>query len=181
MFILLNGTSSSGKTSIAHALRELLADPTLIFSRDQFHQSLPDQFWEEAALRRAIGPTVFRQFHQSLLPFCTDGQNVIIDHILNQAEWPLEIATVFEGIDLYFIGVKCPMKITEDRERSRDDRPNGLARSQIDIVHAHGDYDFSVDTSRLPPSECAMAIIDHVENNVPYAFRRRLAQPTRHN
>lgn len=175
MFILLNGTSSAGKTSIAHALRKQLADPTLIFSRDQFHQSLPAQFWEDAALRRVIGPTLFRQFHQSLLPFCTEEQNVIIDHVLNQAEWAPEIAGIFEGVDLYFIGVKCPIEITEERERSRDDRPNGLARSQIDVVHAHGAYDFTVDTSRLSAQRCAADIINHVRNNPPTAFHRLLA------
>ena len=42
--VLINGTSSSGKTSLAHALQGMLAQPCFHLSVDMFQQTWPADF-----------------------------------------------------------------------------------------------------------------------------------------
>ena len=42
--ILLNGTSSSGKTTLAKVLQQKLKEPYLYVSLDQYRDSLPDKY-----------------------------------------------------------------------------------------------------------------------------------------
>jgi chloramphenicol 3-O phosphotransferase len=58
------------------------------------------------------------------------------------------------------------------RERGREDRPVGLARSQAG-VYAHGEFDIAVDTTSTGPTECAMTIVNALEAiPPPKAFDR---------
>jgi len=43
--VLLNGTSSSGKTSIAHALQELMDEPFIHTGNGHFHAAFPQRFF----------------------------------------------------------------------------------------------------------------------------------------
>ena len=42
--ILLNGTSSAGKTTLAKALQQRLSEPHLYVALDQYRDSLPDKY-----------------------------------------------------------------------------------------------------------------------------------------
>lgn len=160
MNIFLNGTSSSGKTAIARVLQHNLPGPYIVYSRDVFHQTLPPEFWHDANLRQSAGPALFKGFHLSIAAFAKAGVPVIVDHVLNQKGWGVECAEALTGIPTLFVGVTCPLDVVEERERGREDRDIGLARSQIDVVHAHGPYDLTVDTSEKTAEECAQIIAE---------------------
>jgi chloramphenicol 3-O-phosphotransferase len=53
--ILINGTSSSGKTSIVHALQELLAEPYLEAGIDKFIFMLPERYLERPLWDDVLG------------------------------------------------------------------------------------------------------------------------------
>jgi Chloramphenicol phosphotransferase-like protein len=50
--------------------------------------------------------------------------------------------------------------LAEEREQTSENRRNGLARSQFNIVHESKPYDLEVDTSVLSPEACANVIVD---------------------
>ena len=58
-----------------------------------------------------------------------------------------------------FVGVICPLAVTEKRETERGDRTVGTARYQFERVHAHDCYDVEVDTSVLSVEECVARIL----------------------
>src|SRR2546428_479887 len=65
------------------------------------------------------------------------------------------------GIKVYFIGVKAPLEVLEQRERARGDRVLGRARGQYkihDFVYKHGSYNLEIDTSLHTSQECALII-----------------------
>ncbi|MGM1045883.1 MAG: phosphotransferase-like protein [Bacillota bacterium] len=64
----------------------------------------------------------------------------------------------------FYIGVHCPIDELERRERERKDRPIGLARAQIEIVHKHSRYDLEVNTKKNSIIECASMIKEFVSN-----------------
>ncbi len=69
--------------------------------------------------------------------------------------WLEDCIDVFEGLDVLFVGVVCPLEVLEAREKDRGDRTLGQARGQAGIIHQNCIYDLEVDTSKLSASECA--------------------------
>jgi chloramphenicol 3-O phosphotransferase len=169
LIILLNGTSSSGKTTLAKALQMELAEPYMYISLDEFFHLYPEKYFSptnqaEAALLARLIPAVVSGFHRSAACLARSGNNLIVDHVLQESEWLKEIVENWAGLDVLFVGVKCPLEVSEQRERERGDRDPGIARYQFERVHAHGLYDIEVDTSTLSVNECVSkitALIDH--------------------
>ena len=75
--------------------------------------------------------------------------------------------TAFEGIEVFFVAVRCPLEILERREKTRGDRREGMARYQHQQVHSHGIYDIEVDTSAISSSECAARILERMRSGPP--------------
>uniref|UniRef100_UPI003C7CCC4E phosphotransferase-like protein n=1 Tax=Burkholderia anthina TaxID=179879 RepID=UPI003C7CCC4E len=58
----------------------------------------------------------------------------------------------------YVIGVGCPLDVLEERERSRPDRGEGMARSQFGHPAYSRPYSMRLDTSTCSPEEGAQRI-----------------------
>src|SRR5437763_6007622 len=113
--ILLNGASSSGKTSVARALQQVLPEPFLHIGIDTFVFALPKRYldvplWhevfeyvysEDGKTIEAIrgGPLGFKLMlgmHRTLAALVNAGNNVIADHVLLEPEWVKECAALFK-------------------------------------------------------------------------------------
>lgn len=180
--ILLNGTSSSGKTSIVKALQPILEEPYLDAGLDKFLWMLPDRYlerplWDEVlGLAHQAGPVGHRLIagmHQAIAVLSLAGNNVIADHVLVETGWLQQCIDSFSTLPAYFVGVRCPLAVLEQRERERRNRTWGQAKAQYALVHAHGIYDLEVDTSLLSPEDCAQQIKERLHSgNPPEAFKR---------
>lgn len=160
MIIFLNGTSSSGKSSIASELLKVLDTPFFHLAVDAFGAmrsvertlELDETDVAEVLRRTRAG------FHRAVAGMAQAGNDVVVDHVLSEP-WRLQdCLTVLDGLDVVFVGVRCPQEELERRERARGDRVPGAAAKQLRGVHQHGLYDFEVDTSVHSPRECALAI-----------------------
>jgi chloramphenicol 3-O-phosphotransferase/ribosomal protein S18 acetylase RimI-like enzyme len=179
--LILNGASSSGKTCVLHALQTVLAEPYLNAGIDKFIWMLPERYldrplWDDvlglAVEAGATGRRLFSGMHQVIATLSRSGLNVVADHVLVEPVWVRECVELFADLPAYLIGICCPLEVLEQRERSRKDRTLGQARLQFERVHAHGVYDFEVDTSQTSPEECARLIQEHIQHHPPQALRR---------
>ena len=180
--IILNGTSSSGKTSIVAALQDMLAEPFLDAGIDKFIWMLPRRYmnrplWNEvlglATEAGPVGQRLMSGMHQTISALSRAGNNVVADHVLVERQWLLECSRLFSELPALFVGVRCPLEIVEQREASRQDRTLGQARAQLHLVHAHGIYDLEVNTAESSPEDCALQIKQRLENDsLPQAFIR---------
>ena len=162
--IFLNGTSSSGKTTIAKALQEKSVAPYMHLSVDDFFHMYPERYisptsQEDAEIFISFIPAVISGFHQCISALARSGNHLIVDHVLQEAEWLKACVEACRGIEVLFVGVKCPLDITEQREKERGYRNIGTARYQFERVHAHGLYDVEVDTSVLTVDDCTAKIL----------------------
>jgi chloramphenicol 3-O phosphotransferase len=165
--IVLNGPSSSGKTSIAKALQRALDDVYLHVSIDAFLHQLPDAVLaDQTALARAF-PRLFAGFNAANAALVHAGNNLIIDVVLQEPSWVSPCVKAFDGLEAIFVGVRCALDVLEDRERARGDRKLGLARYQHDRVHSHGVYDIEVDTATMPVTECVARIVTRARSEEP--------------
>ena len=94
--IILNGTSSSGKTSIVEALQTALDEPYLDAGLDRFLWMLPKRYlerplWDDvlgmASQAGKIGHQLVAGMHRSILALSKSGINVVADHVLVEPRW----------------------------------------------------------------------------------------------
>lgn len=144
--ILLNGTSSSGKTTLATALQRAMPEPVLYVSNDNFIFMTPEHVLKDDAARPKVLMPLLSAFHRSLPLIAGCGFPMIIDHVIERCDWMDEIAEALRGFDVYFVKVECPVEELERRESARGDRQIGFAKMQLEWVHRYGDYDAVVNT-----------------------------------
>lgn len=110
-----------------------------------------------------FGP-VFRRLLDSMAPAVRaliDGGNaVIFDHVLHDRAMYESYRRATAGLDVFTVGVICPLDVLEARERERGDRVLGRARGLTEVVHEFCSYDMTVDTAALSPEACVAAILD---------------------
>jgi chloramphenicol 3-O phosphotransferase len=162
--IFLNGTSSAGKTSIAKALQQRLQEPYMLVSLDGFfamyaERVIDPQTEAEAEAFTKLVPGVIEGFHKSAAALAGSGNNLIIDHVLQEDEWLEQCLEYLAEYPVVFVGVKCPLTVLLEREKQRSDREPGTAEYQFNRVHADRIYDVEVDTSVLSPDQCADEVI----------------------
>lgn len=178
--LIINGASSSGKTSLVHALQDMLPKPYLEAGIDKFIFMMPGRYlerplWDEV-LGKAdhageTGHVLIGAMHRAIRALALAGVNVIADHVLLEPAWVQDCAALLRDLPAYLVGVRCPLEVLEERERSRRNRTLGQARLQHQLVHAHGVYDLEVDTSRLNPQECAGRVAEFLaQGNLPRAL-----------
>lgn len=182
--LILNGASSSGKTSLLKAIQELSPEPYLNLGIDQFIFAMPERYlerplWDDILgipdQAGATGHQLIASMHQAIYAAASSGMNVIADHVLVEAAWLEECARLFAGLPCWFIGVRCPLEVLEAREKSRRNRTLGQARRQHELVHAHGIYDFEIDTSLFSAEEGARKVLALVQSGQrPQALRSLL-------
>lgn len=177
--VVLNGTSSAGKTSLAMAFQQLRAergDCWVVFGIDDFIAKLPGQWvdvdtWHgrfgadgvrlerngDAAHFRigAVGRRLFAGYRRSIGELVRCGMNVVVDDVmLEHHEWD-EWRAALTGLPAVWVAVHCDVEVAVQREIDRGDRARGVVRGQAEIVHRFPVYDLELDTTTEPPDAVA--------------------------
>src|SRR5690349_12034019 len=106
-------------------------------------------------------PRFFDGFHRCLPALAVEGNDLIVEHIIEFGAWHEYLATLLDGPDVFLVGVHCDLAEIDRRERDRGDRRTGEGRSHVetDLIHTFGPYDFEVDTTNTVPSAVAAAVL----------------------
>lgn len=195
--IVLNGTSSSGKSTLMRALQARLDGAWLGVGIDTVVFALPKRYldqplWSEvfryvdaepgadAPFRietGELGRQLVDGLHRMIASLADSGLSVIVDHVLLDADWVADLARRLAGHEVLFVGVRCPREVVVERERARRDRTIGQAAAQVDVVHRAGGYDIEVDTSILSAEAAAEVIARAVEAGLPTRAFAKLTLP----
>jgi chloramphenicol 3-O phosphotransferase len=152
--VVLNGPSSSGKSTLARAVQNHVGVSCALVSIDQLYPCLHPERDNDWELFRTLTRTLFacaRSFHEQ-------GLHVVVDAVFERPEC-LEICRSICAPNLALVGLSCPLEVLERRELVRQDRRIGLARTQNDRVHAGCEYDLVLDTGLYSPEECAAQVV----------------------
>lgn len=159
--IVLNGVSSSGKSTLA---RELVKELPNFFhlSIDDFDLVIDKM--EDRAGERLIPVSTEYFFHRTIQMFSDKGINLVVDQILHDSETILDFEKAMRGYPVVLVGVHCRILELEEREQSRGDRRSGLAKSQLQFVHQQREnYTVEVDTSVDSLSSCVQQILNSLK------------------
>lgn len=168
--ILLNGVSSSGKSTLAQKMTELMPDYLLISLDD-----IGDLMWKMRNKKRNPSTSelcVESNFEVSLKPYLFHriislvhdySYNIIVDAVIDSAKVLKDLTTIFQDNEIIFVAVHCPIQELERREKARGDRPAGHAKSQLENFHKNIKYNVEVDTFSNTIDECALKIIEFIK------------------
>jgi chloramphenicol 3-O phosphotransferase len=193
--IFLNGTSSSGKTTLAHALQEMLDEPYQHMALDHFRDGLPAKYrglnspvnttgqlglnvvpvQTASAAHTEVrfgekGKQMLRGMRRAIAAMARSGNNIIIDDIILEPEFLSDYLIALSDFDVYFVGIRCPIATIGTREALRPGRFPGTAEGHFDTCHAHEVYDVEVDTATFTPEECAARVLSRLQSGPPTAF-----------
>lgn len=190
--ILIGGISSSGKTTTAKALQKALAKENRPFVHvpiDEFVGLLPPEWFnpdvskkipqnpDGIVLKRVdddkgpkvvlelgpVGMNLVMAYMPVVATIASYGSNIIIDGVFSTG-YLQEAAKHFGDFRVYCIGIRCPLEVVVERERSRGAIGSiiGLARGYTETsdAHIHTHYDLLVDTHTLTPEQAAQKIIE---------------------
>ena len=154
--IVLNGTSSSGKTTLTRELQSQYSEVYLLCSLDAF--------WDMTPYGIAAGsknfPNMKHALAKSVRALAETGHNVIVDMVFCGQKTYRELTKEPAGLNLTIIKVECPLDELENREVARGDRDIGLAKSQYASVHEEVVYDLVLNTLANSPQQCALNVIE---------------------
>lgn len=193
--IILNGTSSAGKTTLAKALQGTLDNYYFHTGIDLFSDHMPVKAFRMTSDPDAVSPdkicflldpetehvlsihpgdlgyAMLRSMYQSAKAMAQNGLCVIIDDvIINQQSLQIAVKTLVD-MPTWLVNVFCPKDEAIRREKARGDRRMGMVESQFDHIHAHGQYDLVVNTVEQDTETSVIAIRDML-NQPPQALKR---------
>lgn len=154
--IVLNGTSSSGKTTLARELQSQCSEVYLLCSLDAFWDMTP---YSIPAGSKSF-PNMKLALAKSVRALAETGHNVIVDIVFCGQKTYFELTKELDGLNFKIVKVECPLNELEKREIARGDRRVGLAKSQHESVHCGVLYDLEVNTFVNSPEECVQKVID---------------------
>jgi len=153
--VFLNGTSSSGKTTIAKEILKSI-DASYLSIDDFTHvQNGEGQEFKEHF------PEIINNFHKTIKNTANNNVNVIIDHVLEKPEWYESCKEALKDLNVIWVSVIAPIDVLEKRELARKDRNIGFARLQYDRVYKDYIADIVIDTSKVSPEEAATMILNN--------------------
>lgn len=163
--LFLHGPSSSGKSTLAAAIRAKSATPFLHLSIDHLRDSgawRPDAYADWPAAR----PAFFDGFHRMLAGFADAGCDLIVEHILDTLGWNTQLQTLFAPHDVLFVGLAPSFSALTQREAARGNRPIGSAARDAAHVHDGLHYDLTFDGS-TPVEDMAQLLLTHLDGPRP--------------
>lgn len=186
LIVFLNGTSSSGKTSISMELKNQKEIPFHHLSIDDFFSNYNDfidnKFPDIEPTREVdnVGQILFDPiisvYYATIKLFSEMGLNVIVDTVIdNDKRFNDYLDIMFDQPTLY-VGVLCSKEELTRREQIRGNRAIGLAHSQFDKVYSFNEYELEVNTEELSPTECADKILSFIKSDQAYSAFKKLSK-----
>jgi chloramphenicol 3-O phosphotransferase len=182
--ILLNGTSSAGKTTVAQELQErFVADGEcwIVLGIDDFLGKLHPA-WHEVGEHvgphagdgfvvdpaRApggvrvgpIGERLLAAYRAAVRAIAEAGINVVVDEVNIEERGAQRWGAALHGLDVLWVRIDAADAVKAERESARSDRLAGLAAAQRDRVHAGVQYDVTIDTGATDPGDAADRLHD---------------------
>jgi chloramphenicol 3-O phosphotransferase len=171
--VLLHGTSSSGKTTVARAVQRLSDEPWVRLGIDAFWNAV-DERWLEHGPRATegfawkedsrivpgpVGQRLAAGMRVAVAACARAGNDMVVDDVFVDPSWLEGWRSELAGLEWLLVGVMAPLDVLEERESARGNRIAGEARFQFGVIHTGVEYDVTVDTTRQSPEDCARTIL----------------------
>ena len=157
--ILLNGPSSSGKSTLARELQAVIKEQKAgdyeVVSIDDFMKTDPMETIYEDDVWAVSGDLCERA-----LEILRAGSGVIIDHVITSERIFRQLKETLTAYPLRTVQITCPPEVLREREQARGDRCSGSAEASAEYLFPKDGYDLTVDTGMKPPRANAVSVFE---------------------
>jgi chloramphenicol 3-O phosphotransferase len=148
--LVLNGPSSAGKTTIAHAVRDASVPRVVAVSLDSFFACIAPTQPREWRVYAALTAATFA----AAAAWASAGFDVVVDTVFERPECMDIARAALVGHMVHLVAVTCAVELLDAREQARGDRRIGQARGQHARVLGDFTYVLTLDTGALSVEEC---------------------------
>ena len=174
--ILLVGTSSAGKSTLARAIQATAPEHFLLQSLDGLFAGVAERWGSGGEQRKdgfryqadgdisrvVYGPAGWRLllgFHRAVAAYARAGSNVVVDDMLLDAACLADWAEALDGLAVTLVRLSAPLEELRRREGARPHgRVPGLAQGHAEL-HAEVDVDLALETAGRDPAEMAAVVL----------------------
>ena len=155
--VLLNGPSSSGKSTLSRALQGLIEEKTKekyeIISIDDFMKLSTEETIYEDDVFDISGDMCI-----AALEALKTVPGVIIDHVITSERIYRQLTQMLGQDPMLSVHVDCPLEVLLQRENARGNRCRGSAKESYTYLYPKEGYDLTVDTSVMTSAACSAEI-----------------------
>lgn len=159
--ILLNGSSNSGKSTLAKVLQHLIEEKRSetyeIVSIDDFLKMATEEVIYEDDVFEISGSLC-----KKVMQVIDENKGAIIDHVIISERIFKQLKEMVSPNRLWMVNVTCPLEIIRKREQARGDRCLGSAEASYTYLFPKEGYDLTVDTHSMTALECANQIFEMI-------------------
>ena len=163
--IILNGTSSAGKSTLARVLQDRVQEAFFVVMGDDYMEMLGRSKYVDICDKAYVQYNLVECYTAKALSDM--GMNLIMDTLFLKCDTEKEESVglsewvrLLHGYPVLFVHVSCPLEELRRRERERGDREIGQGESQISRLDPQDTYDIAVDNYVNTNEECADKIIE---------------------
>ena len=158
--ILLNGPSSSGKSTLARMLQALILKKRgewfEIVSIDDFlNMTAQDAIYEDDVFE------ISQDLCKAAAEAAQNGTGVIVDHVITSKRIFDQLTKALHSFKLRLICVTCPLEVLKARETARGNRCPGSAEASHAFLAPKEGFDLTVDPHSMTTKACAERIFSH--------------------
>ena len=157
--ILLNGPSSSGKSTLSKTLQALIWEKRSL----QYEVVSIDDFMKTDPMETIYEDDVFEisgDLCDHVLERMKESSGVIIDHVITSERIYQQLKNAIEDYTLFEVHVDCSLEILKKREEERKDRCPGSAEASATYLFPKDGYDLTVDSGLRSAEENARFIFE---------------------
>lgn len=157
--ILLNGPSSSGKSTLASTLQNLLKKK----NSEEYGIISIDNYLKMETNKVIYEDDVFEissKLCEKSIEMLRLKQGIIIDHVITSERIFKQLIESLKIYDICLIHVTCPLQELQRREVERKNRCVGSAEASYEYLFPKEGYNLTVDTFKSSTNECALQILD---------------------
>ena len=161
MVILLNGPSSSGKSTLAGTLQKNIQlkrnEEYGVISIDDFLIMTPEKpIYEDDVFE------ISSKICEKAIEILESKQGIIIDHVITSERIFNQLMAALKAYHIYLIQVMCPLSELRKREAERKNRALGSAEGSYEYLFPKDGYDLTMNTFKLSSTECSLRIINAI-------------------
>ena len=158
--ILLNGPSSSGKSTLARELQKILIEKKKVYeivSIDDFlAMTTEDVIYEDDVFE--ISPKLC----EKVLEHLETKRGVIIDHVITSERIFEQLIEMLSAYSICLVHVTCPVEVLKQREAERGNRCLGSAEASFEYLYPKEGYDVTIDTYELSLDRGCFRILEAI-------------------
>lgn len=173
--IFIHGASSSGKSTLARAVQAEIDEPFWHVSIDHLRDSgmLPRERFRRGDFDwKSHRQAFFEGFHRSLVAYASAGNNLILEHILEEPKWSSMLAILLQPFDVFFVALHADLDDLVRREALRGDRRIGSAADDFHRIHKGQRYDLELPAGQSAAENAARLIAAWKTRHSPSVFEQ---------